>query len=96
MSAVLQRTVSRWLRAAAVVPRTLPLLQCRFQHDVRNPPKGNAPVTGRGPPDAPKEEAIALKDNAKAGSYLGTIKRLPEFNLNDNKSLQGQLHCYQS
>lgn len=44
---------------------------------------GNPPVAGRGPPDAPREESSALKDNFKSGSYLGTTKRLPEFNLND-------------
>jgi len=40
-------------------------------------------VSGRGPPDAPKEEAAILKDNYRSGSFLGTTKRLPEFNLND-------------
>jgi 3-oxoacyl-ACP reductase-like protein len=54
-----------------------------MQHDVKNGPKGNAPVAGRGPPAAPKEESSALKDNSRSGSYLGTTKRLPEFNLND-------------
>lgn len=40
-------------------------------------------MPNRSPPDAPREEASALKDNIKSGSYLGTTKRLPEFNLND-------------
>jgi 3-oxoacyl-ACP reductase-like protein len=52
-------------------------------HDHRNPPKGNPIISDRSPPDAPREEAAALKDNYKSGSYLGTTKRLPEFNLND-------------
>ena len=61
-----------------------PLVTARFQsHDVRDPPRGNAPIADRPPPDAPREEAAALKDNYKSGSYLGTTKRLPEFNLND-------------
>lgn len=51
--------------------------------DVRNPPKGNPPVPGRGPPFPPKEEAAALSSNAAASTYLGTTKRLPEFNLHD-------------
>lgn len=40
-------------------------------------------MSGRAPPGPPREEAAALKDNARASSYLGTTKRLPEFNLND-------------
>lgn len=59
------------------------LLQARQSHDFKNPPTGNPPITGRAPPDAPEEEARALKDNSKSGSYIGTTKRLPEFNLND-------------
>lgn len=89
---ILQRAASRTLRTATALPRTVPIVQCRLQHDLKNPPLGNPPVAGRGPPDAPKEEAAALKDNFKSGSYLGTTKRLPEFNLNDNKS---QLELYQ-
>ncbi|KXL50293.1 hypothetical protein M433DRAFT_61460 [Acidomyces richmondensis BFW] len=56
---------------------------CRLKHDLHDPPQGNPPVSGRGPPDAPKEEAANLKDNYRSGSFLGTTKRLPEFNLND-------------
>lgn len=52
-------------------------------HDHRDPPKGNPPVLGRNPPDPPKEEAVNLKDNFRSASFLGTTKRLPEFNLND-------------
>jgi hypothetical protein len=60
------------------------LFQTRLQsHNASDPPKGNAPVAGRGPPEAPKEESSALRDNSRAGSYIGTTKRLPEFNLND-------------
>jgi hypothetical protein len=62
----------------------LSLLQARYQsHNANDPPKGNPPVPGRGPPDAPKDEPAALKDNSKPASYIGTTKRLPEFNLND-------------
>lgn len=85
---VLPRTACRSLRTVTSLSRTLPFVQSRFLHDVRDPPKGNPPIAGRGPPDAPKEEAVALKDNFKSGSYLGTTKRLPEFNLNDNMSLK--------
>lgn len=76
-----------FLRSAArLTPRraTPTLSHCRYDsHDVHNPPRGNPPVPNRAPPDAPREEASALKDNIKSGSYLGTTKRLPEFNLND-------------
>jgi len=48
-----------------------------------NPPQGNPVVSDRGPPTPPKEEASRLKDNQKAATYLGTTKRLPEFQLND-------------
>lgn len=82
--ASLLRTVPRTFRPCTFSPRPLSLLRCqRLQHSVHDPPKGNAPIPGRGPPEAPKEEAAALKDNYRAGSYLGTTKRLPEFNLND-------------
>ncbi|PNS14227.1 hypothetical protein CAC42_6740 [Sphaceloma murrayae] len=56
----------------------------RLTTDVRNPPLGNAPSTkDRSPPSPPAEEASALRTNAAPGSYLGTTKRLPEFNLHD-------------
>jgi len=48
-----------------------------------NPPQGNPVVPNRDPPSPPKEEAKSLKDNQKAATYLGTTKRLPEFQLND-------------
>ena len=77
------RTASRLTTQTAKTPRAA-LLQCRHnQHDVHNPPKGNPPIADRSPPDAPREEAVALKDNIRSGAYLGTTKRLPEFNLND-------------
>lgn len=74
----------RAFRSAFIASRTIPLVQqCRLKHDLHDPPKGNPPIIGRDPPDPPREEAAALKDNVKSGSYLGTTKRLPEFNLND-------------
>jgi hypothetical protein len=50
---------------------------------LKNPPKGNPIVPGRGAPEPPSEESAALKDNKSAATYLGTTKRLPEFALND-------------
>lgn len=82
--ASLLRTAPRAFRPADIASRAIPLVQqCRLKHDIHDPPKGNPPIVGRDPPDPPREEAAALKDNIKSGSYLGTTKRLPEFNLND-------------
>lgn len=84
--ASLLRTTPRALRQHAISAHRIPLLQHqrrRLKHDLHDPPQGNAPIAGRGPPEAPREEAAALKDNYRSGSYLGTTKRLPEFNLND-------------
>lgn len=87
MASLLRSTTLRTLRSAAIPSIRAPLItlsQTRHQsHDFRNPPQGNPPVTGRSPPGAPSEEAAALKSNEASGSYLGTTKRLPEFNLND-------------
>ena len=87
MASLFRTAALRALRASTFAPRraAASLLQRRYEstHDVRDPPQGNAPVAGRAPPDAPREEASALKDNYKSGSYLGTTKRLAEFNLND-------------
>nr|POE77574.1 d-arabinitol 2-dehydrogenase [ribulose-forming] [Quercus suber] len=79
------RVTSRALRPLTALRAATPatLFQSRQQHNVHDPPRGNPPVSDRGPPDAPREESVALKDNFRAASYLGTTKRLPEFNLND-------------
>lgn len=86
MASIFRISTQRATRQILASSRTRPvsILQARYQsHNATDPPKGNAPVTGRGPPEAPKEEASALKDNSRSGSYIGTTKRLPEFNLND-------------
>ncbi|KAI9733087.1 MAG: hypothetical protein M1834_003634 [Cirrosporium novae-zelandiae] len=38
---------------------------------------------GRGPPSSPSDEAINLETKQEAPTFLGTTKRLPEFNLVD-------------
>ena len=64
--------------------RTFAVSSSRLNKDqLTDPPRGNAPVSGRGPPEPPKDEAANLKDNLSAATYLGTTKRLPEFALND-------------
>ena len=78
------QTASR-LATSTTTRRAAPaLLQTRGNaHDHLNPPRGNPPVADRSPPDPPREEAVNIKDNLKSGSFLGTTRRLPEFNLND-------------
>ena len=49
-----------------------------------NPPKGHPPqFPGRAPPNPPPQEFKNLHDNTEASSFLGTKKRMPEFNLTD-------------
>ena len=49
-----------------------------------NPPEEYLPQKlGRPPPEAPPQESQNLRSNASPSSYLGTAKRLPEFNLTD-------------
>lgn len=51
---------------------------------LRDPPKGNPPESpGRGPPAAPSEERKNLEQNTESGVFMGTMKRMPEFNLTD-------------
>lgn len=51
---------------------------------VSNPPKGCPPkVPGRGPPEPPAQQATILNGNAEPLTYLGTTRRMPEFNLTD-------------
>ncbi|RMX85269.1 hypothetical protein D0869_03949 [Hortaea werneckii] len=83
--ASLLRSAPRALRQSTFTSsRVLPAIQqCRLKHDLHDPPTGNFPTPGRGPPEAPKEEIANIRDNYRPGSYLGTTKRLPEFNLHD-------------
>lgn len=86
MASLLRTSALRVGRSSTIpaIRTSLPLVYSRSQsHDARNPPTGNPPVSGRSPPNAPAEESVALKDNVNSGSFLGTTKRLPEFNLND-------------
>lgn len=49
-----------------------------------NPPKGYPPESpGRGPPNPPPQEFENLENNSEASSFLGTKRRMPEFNLAD-------------
>lgn len=49
-----------------------------------NPPKGYRPESpGRGPPNPPSQEFENLENNSETWSFLGTKRRMPEFNLAD-------------
>ncbi|CAF9930894.1 MAG: hypothetical protein ALECFALPRED_004752 [Alectoria fallacina] len=51
---------------------------------LEDPPRGNEPRTpGREPPDPPPQERKIIRKDAASASFLGTTKRLPEFNLTD-------------
>lgn len=70
----------------AVHPRspTVTCLLARASSSLENPPKGHPPQNpSRHPPKAPSEETKNLRSNTASSSYLGTTKRLPEFNLTD-------------
>ena len=59
---------------------TIPLWQ---SHNLYDPPKGQSPQTpGRAPPSAPNAEAENLRTDQQS-TFLGTTKRMPEFNLVD-------------
>lgn len=82
MASLYRTLASPALRATTSrLPRTLSFLP-RHYASASDPPKPPRPAE-RGPPQAPREEAEALKKNVQPGSYIGTTKRLPEFNLND-------------
>lgn len=51
---------------------------------LENPPHGNEPKTpGRKPPAPPPQEGEIIQNDTGPASFLGTTKRLPEFNLTD-------------
>ena len=51
---------------------------------LKEPPRGNEPRTrGREPPAPPPQERENLQNDTASASFLGTTKRLPEFNLTD-------------
>ena len=65
--------------------RALSISPClEAKHHLVYPPKGHDPRSpGREPPSPPPQESEHLKTDGAAASYLGTTKRLPEFNLTD-------------
>ena len=51
---------------------------------LEDPPRGNEPQNpSRRPPQPPVQESMDLKDDTAPATFLGTTKRLPEFNLAD-------------
>lgn len=81
MASLLRTTPIRVLRSYLMSSRraSLPILQTRCQSN--GPPLASTPVSSFKAPNAPSEEASAIKDTTKPASFLGTNKRLPEFNL---------------
>lgn len=69
----------RVLSAASKPSSTVPIAARLLSTSSARP---NAAANSRGPPPAPDAEAAALRDG-KTPTYLGTTKRLPEFNLVD-------------
>ena len=56
----------------------------RKSSTLEDPPRGNEPKTpGREPPAPPAQEGEILHKDMASASFLGTTKRLPEFNLTD-------------
>ena len=56
----------------------------RRSSTLEDPPRGNEPKTpGREPPPPPPQERENMQNNTASASFLGTTKRLPEFNLTD-------------
>lgn len=56
----------------------------RTPSTIEDPPHGNEPKTpGRKPPAPPPQEGENLQKDTASASFLGTTKRLPEFNLTD-------------
>ncbi|KAL8778678.1 MAG: hypothetical protein Q9213_007292 [Squamulea squamosa] len=56
----------------------------RLLSTLENPPQGNKPKNpSRGPPAPPSQESENLKKDTGSASFLGTTKRMPEFNLTD-------------
>ena len=56
----------------------------RASSTLEDPPKGHPPQQpARPPPRAPPQESDNLRSNVAPASFLGTTKRLPEFNLTD-------------
>ena len=84
-------TRNLWRQCSGSIPRTLReraalpgCLAIRASSTLDNPPTGYPPQNpSRSPPEAPPQETQNLRSNESPSSYLGTAKRLPEFNLTD-------------
>ena len=80
------RSIHSALRPLNPLETTRPFTIFRrlLSQSVSDPPKGNKASTETRPPPAPPAgEDEAVRKNEGAGSFLGTTKRLPEFNLVD-------------
>jgi len=67
---------------AAETTRSFTTRRTLLAGSVSDPPHGNKPSAfTRPPPGPPGSEGEEMKKNVSAATYLGTTKRLPEFNL---------------
>lgn len=78
MNNTILRQLPRAARRSLTNPKPLPVLTRSFSAI----PRQCQPNQTRGPPESPDAEAAALK-KGNAPTYLGTTRRLPEFNLVD-------------
>ena len=88
MTAVTRRLPCAFRHVKLYVPpksRTLSTSHAfRKSSTLEDPPRGNEPRTpSREPPAPPSQEEETLQRDTASASFLGTTKRLPEFNLTD-------------
>ena len=88
MTAVTRRLPCVFRHAkVSLLPISRPLstsLASRKPFTLEDPPRGNEPKTpGRLPPAPPPQEGENIQEDTASASFLGTTKRLPEFNLTD-------------
>ena len=79
--------ISVTTRSRILIPqlkRSLSVSHPMLKSSLEDPPQGNEPQTpSREPPQPPPQESENMKKDTAASSFLGTTKRLPEFNLTD-------------
>ena len=81
------QNLSRLSRSTAALKTSRSFSTCRplaRSSPLDRPPVGYEPENpSRGPPAPPAKEESNLQSNAEPASFLGTTKRMPEFNLTD-------------
>lgn len=88
MTATVRRLPCALRNVKVYLPLTLRSLSTshvfRKSSTLEDPPRGNEPQTpSRKPPAPPPQESENIRQDTAPASFLGTTKRLPEFNLTD-------------